>query len=247
MSTFMRKTHNNLTKHSPEILTGFGIAGMILSTVMAVKYTPKAIEILKKEKEKGDDISTIDKFKLTWRCYAPSIAIGLVSSACLIGAISVNKRRNAVLATAYSISESALREYRGKVVEKIGEKKEQQIRDDISQDRINDNPVTNNEIYITEKGNTLCYDVVSGRYFKSDIDKLKKIENELNRNMRDDMYISLNEFYYEIGLDPISIGDELGWNIDSGYIDLKFSSNLTNEGTPCLVVDYTIIPKYDFR
>ena len=100
---------------------------------------------------------------------------------------------------------------------------------------------------ITERGNTLCYDAVSGRYFKSDIDKLKKAANELNRQMRDEMYISLNDFYYEIGLNPVSIGDELGWNIDQGYIDLSFSSQLADDGTPCLVIEYHIAPRYDFR
>ncbi len=92
------------------------------------------------------------------------------------------------------------------MIETIGEKKEQTVRDAIANDRINKNPVSRREVIITEKGNTLCYDAISGRYFKSDIDKLKKAENELNRRMRDEMYISLNEFYYEIGLNPTKIG-----------------------------------------
>ena len=57
----------------------------------------------------------------------------------------------------------------------------------------------------------------------------------------------LNDFYYEIGLDNIKLGDELGWNIDDGYIDLSFSSQLASDGTPCLVIDYKIAPRYDFR
>lgn len=91
------------------------------------------------------------------------------------------------------------------------------------------------------------FDIVSGRYFKSDIDKLKKAENELNRQMRNEMYISLNEFYYAIGLESIKLGDSLGWNIDDGYINLRFSSQLATDGTPCLVIDYEYGPKYDFR
>ena len=108
-------------------------------------------------------------------------------------------------------------------------------------------PVENKEVIITAKGDTLCFDIVSGRYFKSDIDKLKKAENELNRQMRNEMYISLNEFYYEIGLESIKLGDSLGWNIDDGYINLRFSSQLATDGTPCLVIDYEYGPKYDFR
>ena len=133
------------------------------------------------------------------------------------------------------------------MVETIGEKKEQSIRDAVAKDKMEKNPVSNREVVILERGNTLCFDTVSGRYFKSDIEKIKKAVNELNLRMRDEMYISLNEFYYEIGLNGTSIGDELGWNIDQGYIDLSFSSQLADDGTPCLVIEYHIAPRYDFR
>ena len=149
--------------------------------------------------------------------------------------------------SAYTISESTLRDYQKKVVETIGEKKEQTVRDAVAKERLEKNPVENKEVIVTAKGDTLCFDAVSGRYFKSDIDKLKKAENELNRQMRDEMYISLNDFYYEVGLEPIKLGDDLGWNIDNGYIDLRFSSQLATDGTPCLVIDYGYGPRYDFR
>ena len=91
------------------------------------------------------------------------------------------------------------------------------------------------------------YDAVSGRYFKSDRDKIDKVINELNRRMRDEMYISLNEFYYEIGLNEISLGDQLGWNIDNGYIEPSFSYQGAEDGTPCLVIGYLVEPRYDYR
>lgn len=245
----IRNMQTAVKKHSPEILTGIGIAGMITTTVMAVRATPKALILIddKKEELEADELTPKEIIQTAWVCYIPAAVIGTASIACLIGASSVNIRRRAALATAYSLSESALKEYQEKVVETIGEKKEQSIRDAVAKDKIEKNPVSSREVIITEKGNTLCYDAVSGRYFKSDIDKLKKAENELNRRMRDEMYISLNDFYYEIGLNRTSIGDELGWNIDNGYIDLSFSSQLADDGTPCLVIEYCVEPRYDFR
>ena len=74
--------------------------------------------------------------------------------------------------------------------------------------------------------------------------------NDLNRRMRDEMFISLNDFYCAIDnpdLGPTKLGDMLGWNIDKGYIDLNFSSQLTTDGTPCLVLDYTVVPEYEFQ
>ncbi len=239
-----------MKKHSPEILTGIGIAGMITTVVMAVRATPKAIFLLEEKKEeKGDKKLTVpETIKTAWTCYIPSTIVGSVSILCLVGASSVNFRRNAALATAYTLSESALREYQEKVVETIGEKKEQSIRDAIATDRLNADPVTNREVIITSSGNTLCYDAISGRYFKSDIEKIRKVENELNRRMMDEMFISLNDFYYEIGLDGIDLGEALGWNIEKGYIDLSFSSQLAKDGTPCLVILYSLSPpQYDYQ
>jgi hypothetical protein len=247
-----------MKKHSPEILTGIGIAGMITTTVLAVRATPKALRILE-EKWDGelgeeilhstnrDDFTMWEKVKLTWKYYIPSAIIGGISICCLIGANSVNFRRNTALATAYTLSESALKEYQEKVIETIGKKKEQSVRDSIAKDKLEQDPIINREVIITEKGNTLCYDVISCRYFRSNIDKIKKIENELNRRMRDEMYISLNDFYYELGLNGSSMGEDLGWNIDDGYIDLNFSSQLAEDGTPCLVINYQIAPRYDYR
>jgi hypothetical protein len=103
-------------------------------------------------------------------------------------------------------------------------------------------------VIVTGKGDTLCYDTISGRYFKSDIEKIRKIVNDLNLRLRDENSISLNEFYYEFGLDSIKIGDDIGWNISiNGYIEPHFSSQLASDGTPCLVLDYMCGPIYDFH
>lgn len=239
-------------KHSPEILTAIGITGMITSTIMAVKTTPKALDIMAeiKEQHKEDtDRKAYSKDIITKvvPVYIPSVLVGGLAVACLVGASSVNFRRNTALATAYSLSETALREYQEKVVETIGEKKEEAVRAAVAKDEIDRNPVVNNEIIITGNGDTLCYDILCKRYFKSNIDKLRKIENDLNRRMRTENYISLNEFYYEVGLDDVAIGYEFGWNIDKGYIELEFSSHLTDDGTPCLVVGFANRPDYDYR
>lgn len=249
LTSVVKSVQLSIKKHSPEILTGIGIAGMITTTVMAVKATPKALKMIdeKKKEENVERLTVVETVKTTWKCYVPSAIIGVVSTGCLMGATSANLRRNAALATAYALSESALKEYKEKVVEELGEKKEKSIRDSIAKDHIDKNPVSKNEVIITEKGNTLCYDKLSGRYFKSDIEKLRKAENDINRQMRSDNYVSLNEFYYAIGLDEIKIGDDLGWHIDSGYVDLKFSSQLADDGTPCLVMDYNLAPRYEYR
>ena len=239
-----------LTKYSPGILTGIGIAGMIGATFMAVKATPKALYLIetKKEESEVEELTPVETIKTCWTCYIPATLTTVVSAACLIGASTVSAKRNAALATAYSISEAALREYQEKVVEVVGEKKEKAVRDAVAKDQIERDPVTKSEVVIIDSNsNTLCYEPLSGRYFKSTIDKIKKAEIKLDRQMIQEMYVSLNDFYWEIGLDGTDLGDKMGWNLSKGYMDLSFSSQLADDGTPCAVIVYGIPPVYDYQ
>ena len=239
-----------LTKYSPGILTGIGIAGMIGATFMAVKATPKALYLIetKKEESEVEELTPVETIKICWKCYIPATLTTVLSAACLIGASTVSAKRNAALATAYSISEAALREYQEKVVEVVGEKKEKAVRDAVAKDQIDRDPVTKSEVVIIDSNsNTLCYEPLSGRYFKSTIDKIKKAEIKLDRQMIQEMYVSLNDFYWEIGLDETDLGDKMGWNLSKGYMDLSFSSQLADDGTPCAVIVYGIPPVYDYQ
>lgn len=246
ISNFVKTSKGFLKKHSPEILTGIGVTGMITSTVLAVRATPKALYLLDEARyEKKAELTTLETIKVAWQPYIPAVLTGVAGVTCIIGASTVSYKRNAALATAYTLSEKALLTYKDKVIETIGEKKEKAIRDQISQDEVNKNPVSSSQVIITQKGNTLCMDSLSGRYFKSDIDSINKAVNELNKELNHQNYVSLDEFYFKIGLDPIKNGHRLGWNIDDGLIEVDFGTCLA-EDEPCIVIDFETPPKYDF-
>ena len=238
----------SISRHSPEILTGIGIAGMVTTTILAVKATPKAIKLIEAEKQAKhvDALSPVDTVKTVWKCYIPAAMTGVSSIACLIGSNAINAKRNAALTTVYTLSEMARNEYKEKVVETIGEKKERTIKEKVDAERIKKDPVSKKEVIITEKGTTLCYDHVFGRYFKSDIDIINRAMNKINREIVINMYASLNDFYAELGLSPVEMGYDLGWNIDDGTIEIEPSSQLADDGTPCLVIDYSVSPKYNY-
>lgn len=247
---------NIAVMHGPELLIGIGISGMLTATVMAVKATPKAMDNLEKAKqekneasdsEKEQELTVSEKVKATWKCYAPAVAMTTVSIFCIVGASSINIKRNAALATAYSLSESTLKEYQNKVVETFGEKEETKVRDSVAKDKIDNDPLSHNEIIITGKGKHKCYDATLGGYFESDIEEIRKSINTMNQALMNEMYISVNEFFYELGRPPIEIGDDIGWNIEDGLIDVSFSSQLADDGTPCLVMSYHIAPRYEYK
>ena len=238
-----------LERHTPEILTGIGVAGMVTSTVLAVKATPKAYLLVndRKDELEVEKLPVAELVKTTWKCYIPAAVTCGASIACLVGASSVNFKRNAALATAYKLSEAALSEYKDAVIETIGEKKERSVRDKVAEERLKKNPVSKSEIIVTDNGTTLCYDPVGNSYFKSNIQQIESAKNKLNARMLSENYVSLNDFYDELGIGPTKLGEDLGWDIyKDGLIDIAFSSQLAEDGTPCLVMDYSIAPRYEY-
>ena len=236
-------------KRMPEILTGIGIAGMVTTTILAVKATPKAELLLddRKDELKIEKLPAIEVIKTAWKCYIPAAVTCSISIACLIGASSVNFRRNAALATAYKLSETALSEYRDAVIETIGEKKERTVRDKMAEERVKKNPVTKSDVIVTGNGTTLCFDAISGRYFQSSMQKIESAKNKINERMLCENYVSLNDLYDELGMEPTKIGEDLGWNIFTDrLIDISFSSQLADDGTPCLVMDYSVAPRHEY-
>ena len=253
MAALFKDIQLAVSRHGPEILTGLGIAGMITTTILAVRATPKALDLIEEKKEELDvqpreKLPVSETVKATWKCYIPAAITGVSSVACLIGASSVNVRRNAALTAAYNLSTTALSEYKEKVIETVGEKKEQAIRDKVAEERINKDPVKQSTIIVSGNGSTRCFDTITKQRFTSDIETIRRIVNDLNQRMiNGEDYISLNEFYYELGLDSVSIGDELGWNVATGKIDLDFSAQLDTDGVPCIVIDYMVAPKRGFN
>lgn len=254
MTAMFKNVKMVVSKHSPEILTGIGIAGMITTTVLAVKATPKALDLIAEAEEKkandGHDegLSKIEAVKAAWKPYIPAAVTGVASVTCLIGASSANVKRNAALMTAYNLTSTALTEFKEATLETVGEKKEQLIRNKVAEKQIEKEPVNPSAIIVSGNGNTRCFDTITKRRFISDIESIKRIVNELNRRMvNGEDYISLNEFYYELGLDGVNIGDELGWNVTRGLIEVDFSAQLDKDGVPCIVIDYLVVPKRGYN
>lgn len=244
-------------KRAPEILVGFGIAGTITTTILAVKATPKAMVLIDEVARKDEnDVPTTEPHELTkteivkaaWKPYIPALISFTISTGCLIGASSVNFKRNAALATAYELSRSALTEYRDKIVETIGENEEKKIRTQINQKKIEKLPVKDEDVIPTNKGNILCFDPLTGRYFRSDPIYIKTCVNELNRILNNEIYVSLNTFYSLLGLKESYLGRKFGWNVnyDSGKVLIDFTSQLGANDEPCAEINYITEPVWDY-
>lgn len=246
IKTMAKSVWAGAKKHSPEILIGMGIAGAASSVIFAVKATPKAMILLEeKRQELGvEKLEAKEIIKTAAPVYIPTAVSFGVSVACIVGASSVNARRNAALTAAYTLSESTLRTYRDKVLETVGEDKEREIRQKAAIEQQQRTPEPQTLVVSSAAGQLKCFDSLSGRYFVSTKNEIDKAVNEFNRQLRDDMRISLNDWYDLIGLDTNKLGDMLGWDIERGYVETCYASRLDEDGLPCLVVNYVEPPHY---
>lgn len=240
LSKLVKTAGYKIGQNSPAILTGFAVAGVVTTAVMAVKATPLAID----ELAALDHAPTIqEKVKATWRIYLPSALMGTATIGCIIGAHTISSRRTAAIAGAYSLADAALKEYQEKVVEQIGATQEEKIKEKIIGDHVEANPVVEEHVANPGDDGTLCFDEPSGRYFRSDIESVRRAVNDFNKELLTSVWMSMNDFYDFLNLEAIDMGDHLGWEPEN-LLDVKFTSKLTPKGIPVLVLSYTPIPKY---
>jgi hypothetical protein len=248
-----KRAEKLVADRSPLILTAVGVTGTITTAVLTGKAAIKADRLLEKEKYYQSQRSNTpvevlppkEMFLLVWKLYIPPASVGALTVTSIILANQIGTRRAAAMAAAYALSEKAFTEYKEKVVEKIGENKERLVRDDLAQDQVRNNPVTDNQILMTGGGTVLCYEPFTGRYFNSDMESLKKAQNDLNYQVLSNYYASLSDFYDLVGLPRTKISDDLGWNSDE-ILELNFSTVLSDDGRPCISIDFKVAPIRDY-
>lgn len=238
-----------ISKESPTILASLAIVGVAATVYVTSKTSVKANKELEKlEYESEEKPTKLEKAKAVAPIFIPTFAVSAGTIVCIAGSHYISLKRLAAVAAAYSATESKLKEFKKKAEEIVGKNKTTKIEDEIAKDKVHMVEPTESNVYISGKGNTLCYDEWSGRYFKSDIESIRKAQNDLNAMLLTDLWVSLNDLYYRIGLPGIKIGEELGWNRDyDGQIDISFSSQLTDANEPCLVLSYLAEPRYNYN
>ena len=147
------KTVMKLKKHSPEILVVAGIAGTVVSAVLACKATTKVAEILDETKGtldtihegmetgaiNGQEYTTEDGKKDTVvvyaqtgmklaKLYGPAIILGTLSITSILASNNILRKRNVALGAAYAAIDKSFKEYRGRVIERFGEQVDTELK-----------------------------------------------------------------------------------------------------------------------
>lgn len=239
--------------HGADVLTGLGVVGVFSTAVMAAKNTPKALEVLEekdnyKVEKYGYHLTRFEKALAMAPAYIPAILMGTATAGCILGANHVNKQNQAALIAAYTYLDSSYKEYQHKVKEIFGEEAEKKVREELEKDRYLHEQFGN----VDEK--RLFYDEYSHRYFEMSLFEFQKIMYDVNRIYNHVGELTLNEFYEFLQLEPVEIGNKLGWNGHKDWECLGFSwieAHLVEIETPdnlqAFGLVFNIDPSKDFQ
>ena len=250
MNNLLNKSQVFLKRNSATILTVVGAAGVIATTVTAVKATPKALLLLENAEEiKGEELTTVEKVKIAGPAYIPSVLLGGATLACIFGANMLNQRQQASLISAYALVDSSYKDYRKKVDELYGEEAGAEVRAGIAKDNYAETSQT-----VLEDGKRLYYDFYSNRYFEATPAHVKRAEYEINRTLMLDDGVFLNEWYQHLDLEPLEYGWNFGWSACANsdmywqtWIDFNHEKTVMDDGLECIIISFSQEPYPDFE
>ena len=249
MNNLLHSTGVFLKRNTPTILTSIGGIGVVATSILAVKATPKAMRLIEKaEKEKGGKLTKLEIAVNVGPAYIPAAVTGITTIACIFGANALNKRQQAALMSAYALIDTSYKEYKNKVKELYGEEVDQKIRTEVAKDRFEDE-----ESYHEDDGKQLFYDEYSNRYFRATNETVLRAEYEINRILVENCYATLNEYYDLLDIPKVDYGDYLGWSSAQmsemywySWIDFYHEKVKMDDGLECYIISITE-PLADFE
>lgn len=289
LTSFINKSGIKIQKYSPEILLGAGIIGFVGTVVLACKATLSAEEILEHHEKKMNEIEeateiakenqeeyeydeTIQKQdkmlvyiktagKFT-KAYAPSMALGILSLACILSSRNILQKRYLGAVAAYNAVSGVFETYRNRVIGELGEDMDHHFRfgTDLEEREkivVDENGKKHKEKEVVEtidSKNMIPSD--TARFFDSDNPNwvenpdfsmmfLRGQQNYLNDLFQVKGHLFLNEVYDALGFPETQAGCILGWvkglgddYIDFGLYNPENARRFVNGHENCVLLDF---------
>lgn len=219
-----------LKRGSPTILTILGAAGLIFTTVSAVKATKEATERIRYDSRLNHDgdsyaYTKAEAVKSAWRCYIPTVMLGASTLVCIFGANALNKKQQAAITSAYMLLNNTYKEF-------LKNDTDGSVRKAIAEDKAD-------SIDISPRGEkTLFYEFNHGEFFERDMAELLSAEYQFNKQFISRGHACLNDFYELIGLPKSQVGETLGWTDRDGipWIDFEHELVELEDGMECYFI-----------
>lgn len=231
-----------LKANAPEILTAIGVTGVVTTAYLAARGAIKAEHKTESDApyKTLDRQGKVERIKKVAPCYAPAVAAGAVTVAAVVCSHKVSTQRIAVATTAASLATQQLTEYRAKVVEQLGKKKDEAVRASVAQDKVDKSDKQSVTPMLVGTGMGLAFEEHTGRPFQCDMETLRKAENKINQMRLSQRYVTLDDLYYLLGLQPTTNSGNWGWDQEGGMLELLFSGVLVDD-KPCMAFAYNYL------
>lgn len=229
------KIVRSLLKVAPTVLTAISTVGTLATAYFSHEDTKRAMHILDNYKSGFADpnvkIPIKDEIRITGKCYwrtALSVAITIASG------IAANRLSAAQIAT-LTATVGYLAADRKQIVENLrGELSSSHANEIIGPKHLDSDDAwwtPSSTIEETGKGDTLCFESFSGRWFYSSIDEVDLALKHIRERFRDGEYLCMNDLYKELGICVTSLGYEFGWpnNGDFYNQDLEIDADMNHD------------------
>lgn len=238
----MTVANSFVKSHGHELLAAIGVSSFVTAIVLAAKAAPVAQkDICKAEEEKGEPLTKMEAIKVAGKHYIPAIVAATCGTACVISSTVLENRKVAAVATICQLTEDNLHDLKTHVVESIGEKKAANIVEETAAKKISDKPAPDEESIPMKYGESLFYDPWHGKYFGCTRDRVEKAVNAVNLRLTGCDFVSLNEFYDELGIPNTNFGNYSGWTSRLGEnLRMTYGYGPVPDGRSCAVLDYTV-------
>lgn len=253
LHTVIQRSEKFVADNSPLILTGIGAAGVLTTAYLTGKASFRIGDLHRMDEVwsknpitrkvtyyQQADLQDKKVFaKWAWPFFVPAAGAALTTIAAIILANRIGTRRAAAMAAAYTVAERGFQEYREKVQETIGKKKETEIRDAVAQDQVARAGIHSNMVIIGT-GDSIFVDARTMRPFMSTMQDVKKAINDVNWKINTSVYASVNDWYDKVGLPRVPDGDDFGWS--NVMLDPHITTTITDDEKPAFLITFTAEP-----
>lgn len=232
-----------IKEHKNELLVATGVISFFVAIGTSINATPKAMQAKEEaEMAAGRELTKKEQFKILAKNYAPTVIAAAAGTACIVAGTKGLDKKAMVFEAAAIAADKAIDEYKHEIVTRLGTEKAGEIISSVEEKTNYTAQKQESKVLVTGFGRDLVKDSLTGRYFYSDAESIRAAVNQFNIALRDENTLTLNDFYDSIGLEHCVLGENLGWNIDDGWVDIRFDSDINDQTVPCLVIQYVTRP-----
>ena len=241
----MNKVQMFLKSNSGNILTVIGSVGVIITSVLVAKETPRAMKMIEEyENEYECEIKPIEAVKVAWKAYIPAGISAISTILCIAGANYCNIRKQKAIMSAYMLLDNAFKEYRQQIATEYGEDKDKTLYKESMKKQMERDDILYED--------TLFFEFNTMRYFETNMHKVMQAECKALTQFEQCGYLSLNDYYSYLGLEKTDYGDALGWSryqmeLDEGtsQLDFTYERNVMSNGLVCWNIISNVAPTMD--